>query len=313
MVFIIIMIKLVFCIFLAAFSTYATIYFFSHSGAFDLIGVYTLISGILAFLLPCLSFLNCYFQQKRKGYWKCDSFQQCLIHFILLWSFFSLVVFFSQAHVFPSASSYGGFTIFYMIVFSLPIFGLLIALLFSLKNKNAVYKVIIISFMLPLIAITLALFLGTAYQKYSFFSYNMLTAVVATFIALTMGVLVNRYWGSIIETREQIILIILYEAVGAIGFPLLAVSVLFNFILLMLKENLFADESTYTFACLAISSTYLLTIAGLVGQLIHNMSDLVALSFSNTDIRAQVLVFSLFPLCQAVIQNTTLIAYFLFS
>ena len=89
-----------------------------------------------------------------------------------------------------------------MIVFSLPIFGLLIALLFSLKNKNAVYKVIIISFMLPLIAITLALFLGTAYQKYSFFSYNMLTAVVATFIALTMGVLVNRYWGSIIETRE---------------------------------------------------------------------------------------------------------------
>lgn len=66
---------------------------------------------------------------------------------------------------------------------------------------------------------------------------------------------------------------------GGIGFPLLPASVLFNFILLLLQEDLFQGE-TYTFACLAISNTYLLAIAGLAGMAFHNYFDLIALFFS---------------------------------
>ena len=47
----------------------------------------------------------------------------------LSWTIFSLVVLYTSAQFFPPASSYGGFTIFYIILFSLGIFGLLILLL----------------------------------------------------------------------------------------------------------------------------------------------------------------------------------------
>ena len=135
---------------------------------------------------------------------------------------------------------------------------------------------IIISFMVPLIAIGLALFLGThgIYQNYSFFSYNMLAGIIGTFLALVMGAIVHhKFWGNIIHFKTELQLIFLLETIGAIGFPLLPISVVINFILLMLRENLFAGD-TKTFACLAVTNVYFLAIAGYFGLASHNIADL---------------------------------------
>ena len=135
---------------------------------------------------------------------------------------------------------------------------------------------IIISFMVPLIAIGLALFLGThgIYQNYSFFSYNMLAGIIGTFLALVMGAIVHhKFWDITVHYKREITLVVILETIGAIGFPLLPISVVIHFILLMLRENLFAGD-TKTFACLAVTNVYFLAFAGIIGLAFHNLAHL---------------------------------------
>ena len=69
----------------------------------------------------------------------------------------------------------------------------------------------------------------------------MIVGISGTILALIMGKLVHNYtffhFGEL--TKPQLKRIVIYEAIGGIGFPLLPVSVLFNFILIMLRDNLF--------------------------------------------------------------------------
>ena len=71
-----------------------------------------------------------------------------------------------------------------------------------------------------------------------------------------------------------------FEGLGAIGFPLLPASAFLNFILVILKDNIFEGE-TRTFASLTITSVYFLAIAGFTGYAFHNMFDLDCVRFSN--------------------------------
>lgn len=139
---------------------------------------------------------------------------------------------------------------------------------------DTVYKIIITSFIIPLVTIDLGIVLGTGsvFKDYSFYSYNMLTATCGTLLALMMGSLVHNLAYGYITTKKQLIQVVIYETIGGIGFPLLPTSVLFNFILILLRENLFSGD-TYSFACLAITNTYLLGIAGLAGMSFHNAMD----------------------------------------
>ena len=133
------------------------------------------------------------------------------------------------------------------------------------------YRVLITYFMTPLLSICIAIFMSTngVYSNYSFFTSNMMLAVIGTLFAFLAGGYVHGYyWNDEIATRKAAYKLLLMEGIGGIFFPLVPSSVFFNFILLMLKENLFQGD-TRTFASLAVTNVYFLGIAGLAGMACH--------------------------------------------
>ena len=101
-----------------------TFYFYFHyGGKDDIMGFYTLVSGVFITLFPLL--LGLYYCQKKKyGYFECEcnTFLLIILLLMLLWSLASIGIFYSSADQFPALSSYGGFTLFYFLLFSLLLF-----------------------------------------------------------------------------------------------------------------------------------------------------------------------------------------------
>ena len=94
--------------------------------------VYTLISSLLIIILPVLFSLYYYFSEKKNGFFICEFnlLLAAILGLSLSWSCVSLGIFFSCAADFPSTSSYGAFTIFYLALFSLYLFAAFVLLLF---------------------------------------------------------------------------------------------------------------------------------------------------------------------------------------
>ena len=102
-----------------------TFYFFIHyDGKDNLMGFYTLLSGVLTTLFSVMFGLYYYSQKKKYGYFECEcnTFLFIIMLLMLLWSIASIGIFYSSADKIPSMSSYGGFTIFYFLLFSLLLF-----------------------------------------------------------------------------------------------------------------------------------------------------------------------------------------------
>lgn len=99
---------------------------------------------------------------------------------------------------------------------------------------------------------------------------------------------------------------------GGIAFPLLPASVLLNFILLMLRENLFSGE-TRAFASLGVAVSYFMGVAGVSGAAFHNWFETIGLRFSEEMIHHGANVIKFFPLMQHLIQFLLLALYFSFA
>lgn len=208
------MLELLFLLLLLPFSvTSLSIYFLYHyqSELDDLFSVYTFFSALLTSLLPLVWSAFYFCQKKTYGYFDCEwnCFHTSLLVLSLLWSCFSLGVFYSSASQFPSLSTYGGFTVFYLLLFSLLFFGAFILLLFICDDAESMYKIIVPVFVVPLVAIGLALFLGTQdiFKQYPFFSYNMLLAIVGTFLTLLVGAYVHSHLT--IHSKKEFVTVIL--------------------------------------------------------------------------------------------------------
>ena len=61
------------------------------------------------------------------------------------------------------------------------------------------------------------------------------------------------------STKKDFCIVIVAQTIVGIVFPLLPISVMLNFLLLVMRENLFEGE-TYSFACCAIAISYLQTL-----------------------------------------------------
>ena len=129
-------------------------YFFKEQGQYDLVGVYTLVSSLLLSLI-CLSyyFYTLYLYRKHGDCtFKRDCFTGSLCALYVSWEIVTLVVLFTSADVFPAASSYGGFTIFFMIIYSLPsvVFFILSLNHFCLNSMYSIYSATFYIFSLSL-------------------------------------------------------------------------------------------------------------------------------------------------------------------
>ena len=107
----------------------------------------------------------------------------------------TLVVLFTNAHVFPVASSYSGFTIFFMICSSLPLVVFFIFILFECCEDATTYIILLVTFSLLAFPLLFVIFFGPpdVFEEYQFFSYNATTGVFATLIGLWMGQSIVRY------------------------------------------------------------------------------------------------------------------------
>ena len=145
--------------------TCLTVFFFFSDGGerYSLFGVYTLISALLLTVLPLIWTLYFFYQKKTQGYYdlEINLFHVSFAVVALSWSCVSLGIFYSSADEFPSLSGYGGFTLFYMVLFSLLFFGGLLLILFIDGDENKMFKIIIPVFVVPPAAIALGILLGT--------------------------------------------------------------------------------------------------------------------------------------------------------
>lgn len=87
---------------------------------------------------------------------------------------------------------------------------------------------------------------------------------------------------------------------------------LFNLITLLLNNSLFSGD-TYGFACLAITNSYFLGIAGLAGMAFHNYFTCMFLYFPGNLSSLRPKFIALMPLFQNILQVLVLFGYFLFS
>ena len=76
-----------------------------------------------------------------------------------------------------------------MVAFTLPLFVFLFLLFDFDYGQKQGYIIVLIIFSLFIVGSSLWLFLGTNYYDYSFFSSNLIAALLATFIVLILG-----YW-----------------------------------------------------------------------------------------------------------------------
>ena len=95
--------------------------FFRDQGTFDTIGVYTLTSALLILILPLINILIALYYEKKQGYYYCcnNMHDWHNLYITFIWLLFTFGVLFSSGHLIPSVSSYGGFTILYMIISTL--------------------------------------------------------------------------------------------------------------------------------------------------------------------------------------------------
>ena len=151
---------------------------------------YTLISGGLIFLLPLA--LTMYWRRELKLHSKIH----CRFHWSLgllavitgVWGAVGFVMIFLFGDEFPPLSSYGGFTIFSMLLFSLFLFAFLIALLFICLKPRKICQTLLTILLVYILISTLWLFLGTKqkYKDYPFFSYNLLAALLAKLLGFIL-------------------------------------------------------------------------------------------------------------------------------
>lgn len=164
--------------------------------------------------------------------------------------------------------------------------------------------------MLPLIGIAVAILLATNGIQFPFFCYNMIVAIGGIFFTLLIGAYTHSHRN--ILSPSSMCLLFFLESIAGITFPLLPVSVLVNFILLQLNQNLFSQDN-YTFGCLGVANAYLLGVVGLVAMSFHNYFDLDSLYFPQNMLRYRARFFGLLPFFQSVFQVSVLVGYFLFS
>ena len=115
-------------------STYIVI---DNMGSNRLLEVYTLVSGLFFFLLS----LGAAFRYRIHHQSQCTLPEMLLTFFILVWNGFSFFVFFECIPHFPPLSSYGGFSLFYLIIFSSPLLVLLIVGLAHHCSDSHIYSV----------------------------------------------------------------------------------------------------------------------------------------------------------------------------
>ena len=90
---------------------------------------------------------------------------------------------------------------------------------------------------------------------------------------------------------------LLFESIAGVGFPLLPMSVLFHFIVMILNDNLFAGD-TRALASLGVSACYFLAILGIAGTLFYHLFTILKISFSPFVIRFGFVAIALFPIIQ---------------
>ena len=152
---------------------------------------YTLISGVLLFVVPLLLSICFCCQYAAYNTLNCrfHKFRQFLVFVTASWGLVSIAMLFSFGNEFLSLSSYRKFTLCSVALFSLPLFPFLFILIkIKFKPKNF-YPTILIGFLLLALGSSLWLFFGikNKFKDYTFFSFNLLAALVGTLAGLIGG------------------------------------------------------------------------------------------------------------------------------
>ena len=152
--------------------------------------IYSLISGGLLILLPLG--LTLYWCRELKLHSKIE----CRFHWSIgllcaltgVWGAVGFVMIFLFGDEFPPLSSYGGFTIFSMLLFSFFLFAFLILLLYICLKLRKIYPTLLKILSAYILISTLWLFLGTKqkYKDYPFFTFNLVAALLGTLLGFIL-------------------------------------------------------------------------------------------------------------------------------
>ena len=152
-----------------------------------------------------------------------------------------IVMLLLYADEFPPLSSYGGFTFFYILFFALCLFPILLYALSKCLDLEKINRGLFLRFFLFTVGTMFWLFFGThhEYKNYSSLSYSVVMGHIAALLALNSSYLVYALRKKNDQSKCTLCYLLFYETSSGLFFPLVPFSLVLEFVLSMLRDNLF--------------------------------------------------------------------------